>query len=660
MLPAFEDERDARLARRARAGVGRAAALRPRRVPRHLVQARLAAPVRGARRAAPARLAGVRVPGRGQAEHGQRQRGRGRSSGTRPGWPRRGARWSAAATTSWSRSTWPARRSRSRCWPGTAARCRCRSPASSSTRPTTAGAWSRRWARRPGSLRAPAPAAPATGSAAVAAGVLDAFDAASVLRRRGARPERPHGRGGHGARRGAQAPGDRRAPPQPDADGRATGRAASTSWNCWRGPCATARRPRWTAPPRRACVYQHVRASRGMLEVLGEHVMGSAGPLQLVPGFFGADEALTDYAPGRDGWAATLIVTAPEAREARERAARGGRGARAPRRLARAPGGRDGEPRRGRPAMTRLTEADVTALTDRAGSRSRTGCVEATGLGLRDLALRTVVDGDRCVQLHGARVAAVPMASGEGVIPGFSACVVATLQHLGCDAWVTTQPDVRGIQAAVAAGAQVLFLADDHRFIALNVTKGCTRRRRPRDGRRLRDGPRGGRGRARGPRGPRARPRAGRARRRAPSGGARRERARGRAGRGARRPRRSRSAWSSRRSASPTGWRAATSIFDASPAAGRHRRRRPAARHDRRRARHAVGVHGGGTGGSSACATSTSRWRSVWPSWRRARCSDARRRRAPRPRAAPAGVQSPGAGGRSEGSAWALNPRRRV
>jgi pyrrolysine biosynthesis protein PylC len=73
--------------------------------------------------------------------------------------------------------------------------------------------------------------------------------------------------------------------------------------------------------PRRACVYQHVRASGGMLEVLGEHVMGSAGPLQLVPGFFGADEALTDYAPGRDGWAATLIIAAESAREALARAA---------------------------------------------------------------------------------------------------------------------------------------------------------------------------------------------------------------------------------------------------------------------------------------------------------------------------------------------------
>jgi 3-methylornithine--L-lysine ligase len=73
--------------------------------------------------------------------------------------------------------------------------------------------------------------------------------------------------------------------------------------------------------PRRACVYQHVRASRGMLEVLGEHVMGAAGPLRLAPGFFGADEALTDYEPGRGEWAATLIVTGDGVHEAGERAA---------------------------------------------------------------------------------------------------------------------------------------------------------------------------------------------------------------------------------------------------------------------------------------------------------------------------------------------------
>jgi 3-methylornithine--L-lysine ligase len=77
------------------------------------------------------------------------------------------------------------------------------------------------------------------------------------------------------------------------------------------------------APPpvdrtsRRACVYEHVRAHAGLLEVLGEHVMGSAGPLALVPGFFGADEALTDYRPGAGTWSATLIATGASVADAK-------------------------------------------------------------------------------------------------------------------------------------------------------------------------------------------------------------------------------------------------------------------------------------------------------------------------------------------------------
>jgi pyrrolysine biosynthesis protein PylD len=122
--------------------------------------------------------------------------------------------------------------------------------------------------------------------------------------------------------------------------------------------------------------------------------------------------------------------------------------------------------------MTRLTEADVTDLTrDLEAFEQR--LVGATGLDLRTLAFRTVTQEERCVQLRGARIAAVPMSSGEGIIPGFTACVVAVLQHLGCDAWETAQPDVSGIQAAVAAGAGVVFLADDHRFVAFNLTQAC-------------------------------------------------------------------------------------------------------------------------------------------------------------------------------------------
>jgi pyrrolysine biosynthesis protein PylC len=44
------------------------------------------------------------------------------------------------------------------------------------------------------------------------------------------------------------------------------------------------------------------------MEIAGEHIMSGADALHVVPDFFGADEAITNYAAGRDAWAATLIV----------------------------------------------------------------------------------------------------------------------------------------------------------------------------------------------------------------------------------------------------------------------------------------------------------------------------------------------------------------
>lgn len=63
-------------------------------------------------------------------------------------------------------------------------------------------------------------------------------------------------------------------------------------------------------------VYEHVRVTPGTLEVLGEHIIATAGPLQLRHDFFGADEALTNFAPGRKEWVATLINVAGSREEA--------------------------------------------------------------------------------------------------------------------------------------------------------------------------------------------------------------------------------------------------------------------------------------------------------------------------------------------------------
>ena len=121
--------------------------------------------------------------------------------------------------------------------------------------------------------------------------------------------------------------------------------------------------------------------------------------------------------------------------------------------------------------MTRLVTDDVTALTDRLGE-FEASLGEVAGLGLRELAMSAAAHPPVCVPLYGARMAAVPVTSGEGVIGGFCDCVVAILRHLGADAWVTAQPDVRGIQEAYAGAAEVVFLADDFRFVALNTHNG--------------------------------------------------------------------------------------------------------------------------------------------------------------------------------------------
>jgi 3-methylornithine--L-lysine ligase len=72
----------------------------------------------------------------------------------------------------------------------------------------------------------------------------------------------------------------------------------------------------------RACVYQHVRVCGGRLDVVGEHALAQARPLRLVPGFYGADEALTDRDPSATSWVATLVTTGATLAEA---AARGSR-----------------------------------------------------------------------------------------------------------------------------------------------------------------------------------------------------------------------------------------------------------------------------------------------------------------------------------------------
>jgi len=78
-------------------------------------------------------------------------------------------------------------------------------------------------------------------------------------------------------------------------------------------------KPGRSSKPPRGVIYEHISVSRNRLEVAGEHIMTGVGPLQIRRDFFGADEAITNYAPGWDAWVATLIISGTDRQDAWDR-----------------------------------------------------------------------------------------------------------------------------------------------------------------------------------------------------------------------------------------------------------------------------------------------------------------------------------------------------
>jgi pyrrolysine biosynthesis protein PylC len=72
----------------------------------------------------------------------------------------------------------------------------------------------------------------------------------------------------------------------------------------------------------RGAILEHIRVTPQSVFVQGEHIMADAGPLERVPGFFGADEAITSYRQGAPEWVATLIATGDTRERAEEKRTR--------------------------------------------------------------------------------------------------------------------------------------------------------------------------------------------------------------------------------------------------------------------------------------------------------------------------------------------------
>lgn len=74
-------------------------------------------------------------------------------------------------------------------------------------------------------------------------------------------------------------------------------------------------------------------------------------------------------------------------------------------------------------------------------------------------------------RIAATRMGIIPMTCGRGVIRGFSNAVGRITAHMGFHTFVTEHTDAGGMAEAFEKRADIVMLADDHRFVALNIGK---------------------------------------------------------------------------------------------------------------------------------------------------------------------------------------------
>jgi 3-methylornithyl-N6-L-lysine dehydrogenase len=120
--------------------------------------------------------------------------------------------------------------------------------------------------------------------------------------------------------------------------------------------------------------------------------------------------------------------------------------------------------------MTRLIESDIKDITGNLKQldwklRFR------TGKSLRGVACHALGVQEKSIleTIGRVTIAVVPIRCGEGIISGFSQVVAGIVSHIGFKVFVTQSSNVSGLAEAIEHKADVVMMADDDRFIALDI-----------------------------------------------------------------------------------------------------------------------------------------------------------------------------------------------
>jgi pyrrolysine biosynthesis protein PylD len=120
--------------------------------------------------------------------------------------------------------------------------------------------------------------------------------------------------------------------------------------------------------------------------------------------------------------------------------------------------------------MTRLTEGMIAGIGQNMAAYDRE-LLQMTGFNMRHIAARAAGMAEDAADLHfkSESAAVVPITAGAGAIEGFPQGVRSILSYLGCPSFVTENSDVSGIAEGIEKGATLVFLADDSRYVAINL-----------------------------------------------------------------------------------------------------------------------------------------------------------------------------------------------
>jgi len=121
--------------------------------------------------------------------------------------------------------------------------------------------------------------------------------------------------------------------------------------------------------------------------------------------------------------------------------------------------------------LTRLKQDDVYNIASTLKEYNEK-LVQMTGCSLREIAAHAVSKRVREDYAEKLKVAVIPMTCGQGIIEGFVESVASIISYLGFNVVITKSRDAGGVAEAIQNGSEILLMADDDQFVAINVKTG--------------------------------------------------------------------------------------------------------------------------------------------------------------------------------------------